>query len=446
MQTINARKIALTILEEMDDRGSFSTLSLNKKLNFEKASYADRRFVSQLVYGVLENKLLLDHVIQSYSNTKLSKMNHFILNDLRMGAYQIMFLDRIPHSAAVNEAVKLVKKKYPGLDRFVNGVLRTISRNPKDFKLPDKEREPLKYLSVLYSHPEWLVDRWIQRFGIEFTELLLKGNNTSPELTIRVNGLKMTGAELVETLGNKGVKLEPGRVCGACYKVKESDRSPMELDAFERGLFTVQDEASAKAAEVLNPQPGDLVLDVCAAPGGKTLYMADLMKNEGQIIARDIYPHKLKLIDDNAKRLGIKNLKLQNRDALQLHEDSVGMFDKVLVDAPCSGLGIIRRKPEIRYNKTAADIENLAEMQLKMLEISAQYLKKGGELVYSTCTIEPEENEQIVEAFMKTHDDFEYVDIRSKFESECVQATPYVTLYPQISETDGFFICKFRRK
>lgn len=446
MQTINARKIALTILEEMDDRGSFSTLSLNKKLNFEKASYADRRFVSQLVYGVLENKLLLDHVIQSYSNTKLSKMNHFILNDLRMGAYQIMFLDRIPHSAAVNEAVKLVKKKYPGLDRFVNGVLRTISRNPKDFKLPDKEREPLKYLSVLYSHPEWLVDRWIQRFGIEFTELLLKGNNTSPELTIRVNGLKMTGAELVETLGNKGVKLEPGRVCGACYKVKESDRSPMELDAFERGLFTVQDEASAKAAEVLNPQPGDLVLDVCAAPGGKTLYMADLMKNEGQIIARDIYPHKLKLIDDNAKRLGIKNLKLQNRDALQLHEDSVGMFDKVLVDAPCSGLGIIRRKPEIRYNKTAADIENLAEMQLKMLEISAQYLKKGGELVYSTCTIEPEENEQIVEAFMKTHDDFEYVDIRSKFESECVQSTPYVTLYPQISETDGFFICKFRRK
>lgn len=447
MQSINARKMALTILEEMDDKASYSTISLNKKLNNIKANYTDRRFVSQLVYGVLENRMLLDHVIREYSSTKLRKINNYILNDLRLGAYQIMFLDRIPSSAAVNESVKLAKKKYPGLEGFVNGILRNISRNPQDFKLPEREKSPLIYLSVKYSHPEWLVERWISRYGVDSTEKLLKANNTTPELTIRANMRMNTVEELKGILAAENVITDDGLICKGCLRIKHATQSVMELKAFEDGRFIVQDEASAKAAEILSPLPGARVLDVCAAPGGKTLYMADLMDNKGLIVARDVYPHKLKMIADNAQRLGIDIIRLQNLDALKLDKESLEQFEYVLVDAPCSGLGIIRRKPEIRYNKTLQDVQELAGIQLQMLEIAAQYVRKGGHILYSTCTIEPEENEQVVEAFMACHsNEFEFVDIRDEFDASCVQDKPYVTLYPQTSGTDGFFMCKIRRR
>lgn len=446
MNPINSRKIALTILEEMDDKGSYSNISLNKKINNLKATYIDRRFISQLVYGVLENRIFLDHVIREYSTTKLRKINNYILNDLRMGAYQIIFLDKIPHSAAVNESVKLAKKKYQGLEGFVNGILRSIVRNVDHLPMPDREKDLKLFLSVKYSHPEWLVERWLERYGEAFTERLLAEDNKAPAMTIRANLLKTNPEQLKADLAEEGFITEVGKICKSCLKVLHMNKSIMESPLFEKGHFIVQDEGSSLTAEVMGARKGDVVLDVCAAPGGKTLYMAELMENQGVLVARDVYPHKLQMIEDNAKRHGITVIKPQLFDAVKLDKDAIGKLDKVLVDAPCSGMGIIRRKPEIRYNKNLEDITSLAALQKNILENAVQYLKVGGELVYSTCTLEPEENELVIGRFVEASKGaYEFVDLNAYLPDELKSDKPYIYLYPHQTGSDGFFISKIKK-
>ncbi len=445
MNIVNPRKLAINILVDIEENKAFSNISLNKHIDTEKVSMLDRRLITQLVYGVLENKLYLDYIIKDFSKTKFDKINIYILNILRLGIYQILFLDRIPDSAAVNESVKLTKKVNYRLSGFVNGILRNITRTKKDIDLSKLMSKPTEYLSIKYSHPKWLVEKWINDFGEEFTEDLLKSNNSVPSLSIRTNTLKINREDLLRVLEDENVICSMGNYAPEAIIIKSSDKDLNNIDSFSNGLFQVQDESSMIVGHALNPKPNDFIIDICSAPGGKSTHLAQLMRNKGKILSRDIHSHKLNLIKENANRLGINIINLEQYDALELDQDLIGTADKVLVDAPCSGFGIIRRKPEIRYFKEKKDINNLQEIQTQILTNSSKYLKKNGELVYSTCTIQNEENINVIDNFLENNSDFIMLDIKDSLPFAMDNEEKHLQLYPHINKTDGFFICKLKR-
>ncbi|WP_432665168.1 16S rRNA (cytosine(967)-C(5))-methyltransferase RsmB [Wukongibacter baidiensis] len=445
MSNVNPRRVAINILVDIEENQAFSNIAINKFLKKNEVSSLDRRFISQLVYGVLENKLYLDYIIQNFSKTKLHKIEIEILNILRLGLYQIIFLEKVPNSAAVNESVKIAKKVNYRLSGFVNGILRNYVRNQNKVKLPSFDQNPNHHLSIKYSHPEWLVKKWINDYGIDFTKKLLEANNSSPNLTVRTNTLKITREVLMEELEGEDVVCRVGEFAENSI-VMESMKSRLDrLKAFNKGLFQVQDESSMLVSQVLNPMEGEFVIDVCSAPGGKSTHMAQLMKNKGRILSRDIHDHKLDIVRENSNRLGISIIETERFDATTLDKNLLGKADKVLVDAPCSGLGIIRRKPEIRYFKEANDIQELSKLQLEILNVSSKYVKVGGAIVYSTCTIQDEENANIVNRFLKQNDNFTLVDINKNLPEKIRSSKSFLQLYPHISNTDGFFICKMER-
>ncbi|WP_053956945.1 16S rRNA (cytosine(967)-C(5))-methyltransferase RsmB [Inediibacterium massiliense] len=442
---MNARKYAYKILLDIEQNNAFSNIAVNKELRGKDISSVDRRLIRELVYGVLENKIYLDFIISKLSNTKMNKMDRKVIIILRIGLYQIIFLDKIPAFAAVSESVNIMKKINPRAAGFTNGILRNYLRNQEKIKIPSLKENLEMHLSIQYSHPLWLVKKWLNEFGQDFTMKLLKANNETPKLSIRVNTLKTTKEKLIKMLQTEGVEVDKNTNAEECLHLDHVGNIE-ELKSYQEGLFQIQDESSMLVGLVLNPKSGECIVDVCAAPGGKTTHIAQIMKNQGQIIARDIYPHKLNLIKENAKKLGIENIIVQEFDAQKIDVDLIQKADRVLVDAPCSGLGIIRRKPELKYNKTPDHIKEITKIQLEILKNASQYVKDNGVLVYSTCTIEKEENIEVIKKFIEYDKNFEIIDVNPYIPKKFRGEEKMIQLYPHIHHTDGFFICKLRKK
>ncbi len=448
MKLDNAREAALKILYEINEKGAYSNISLNKHLISREFSNKDRAFITELVYGVVKWRLKLDRTVAACSNIKLSKLSPWIINILRLGAYQLLHMTRVPPSAACNESVRLAGRYgHKASAGFVNAVLRNISRGGGSDVIPDKNSDPVGYLSVRYSYPEWLAARYMEMFGMEFAESLLDAGNETPKLTVRANTLRIGVSELLDMLKRDGVDAVPGKYANEAIIIKSSV-SVAQLEAFKGGLLQVQDESSMLPAAVLAPSPGDNVLDACSAPGGKATHMAQLMNNQGKVTARDIHEHKLKLIEEATARLGTDIVKTEMHDAAVPDQRDEAAYDRVLLDAPCTGLGIIRRKPDIKWARESGDIKSITELQSRLIGNLSRTVKPGGILVYSTCTILPEENEHIIRNFIENNEEFIEDDIAPFLPSTLAKHAKgcMLQLYPNRDGIDGFFIARMKRK
>ncbi len=413
----NARKIALGALIEVR-QSAYSNITLNKFLNEADLSATDKSLTTAIFYGVLDRTITLDFVLSKFIKTPLKKVSPLALENLRMALYQIMFMDKIPDSAAVNEAVKIIKNsKQKHLSGFVNGVLRNILR--EEMVMPDGN--DVKALSVRYSCPEWIVDSFINDYGVDNAIQLLEASLQTPPVTLRVNTLKTTTGDLREILLRDGINTKSLRVENALEIIGGIDVT--KSNAYRDGLFHVQDTASQTVVSILSPKPNEKVLDVCAAPGGKTFTMAQYMENTGEIVACDLYPKRVELIKKGANRLGIKNINAVQNDATQINDAFQG-FDVILCDVLCSGLGVIRRKPEIKY-KDIDEYKDITTIQSKILENASLYLNENGRILYSTCTLRKSENEDIVQRFLDKHPQYEL-----KYQH---------TFMPHIDGSDGFY-------
>ena len=393
----SAREGAFEILEQIE-QGAYANLTLDQYLEGpgRELSRLDRGFLTELVQGTVKYRLYLDWIIDHLLKNP-ARLKSGPRNVLRLGLYQLCFLDRVPARAACFETVKLAKKRFhQGVGSLVNGVLRNWLRDAGQVPWPKEEKEPALYLSVCYSHPLWLCQRWYERYGLEGTRTFCEYNNAAPELWLRTNTLKISREELLLRLQNEGCQVRPGRYVPEAVELI-SGPPIRQLDSFGAGLVTVQDQSSMLASHALRPKPGQRVLDVCAAPGGKTTHIAQQMENQGSILAWDVHPHRVALIAENAARLGITCITPQAHDAASVPEQKEkGAFDRILVDAPCSGLGVLRRRADARWRKRPEDIRELNLVQKQILENALERLAPGGRLVYSTCTVEPEENTLLI--------------------------------------------------
>ena len=441
----DARTVAFNVLYSIETERAYSNIALNNAIKENKLNNIDASFVSALVYGVIERKITLDYIIRQYTKTTpISKIELKTLIILRMGALQLLFMNKVPESAAVNESVKLAKshrlQKSAG---FINAVMRSIIRNNFAYRMPDQSTN--QYLSVLYSCPQEIVDNFINDYGRTNAIEILETLNGRPPITLRVNTLKTDIDKLIDKLNEEKVKVEKVKYIDNALFV--SDTGNIErLQSFIDGDFHIQDVASQICVATLNPKPDQTVLDVCAAPGGKTLTIAEYMGNKGEIYACDIYDHKLKLIKASANRLGISIVKTYRRDASS-RTLKLPMADCVICDVPCSGLGILRRKPEIRY-KEDLFTEELPKIQYDILDVNSKFVKAGGILVYSTCTLRKSENNVNADRFLSEHPDFEPIDIilPNGIVRKIDEPNNQLTLFPQIGGYDGFFISVFRKK
>lgn len=439
---MKAREIAYKVLLDIEKNKNYSNMAINKHFKDVKISNQDRGLATEIIYGVIENKYYIDYMIDKLSKVKTNKMEIYVKTLLRMGIYQIMFLNSISDYAAVNETVNLAKKKNSKVSGFINGILRNVIRQKEEIGKV-KTKDDVDYLSIKYSYDKWMIRNWMIHFGKEFTEELLEANNERPNIYLRTNTLKITRDELIKKLEKQNIKAEKVNVVEEAIKV-EHLKDIENNSLYKEGLFTVQDVSSMLVGKVMNPKENSLVLDVCSAPGGKTTYMATLMNNTGQVVSRDIYDHKLKLIKAASKRLGLTNVDVEEFDGMKLDRESIGKFDYVLADVPCSGLGIIRRKPEIKY-KEKEEFRQLPPIQKKILENASKYVKVGGTLIYSTCTIQDSENIDVVNEFLQKNKNFELVPIKEVNVDLENQEKGYMKIYPNVHNMDGFFISKLIR-
>ena len=439
---MNAREIAYKVLLDIEKNKNYSNMAINKHFKDVKLSNQDRGLATEIIYGVIENKYYIDYMIDKLSKVKTNKMEIYVKTLLRMGIYQIMFLNSISDYAAVNETVNLAKKKNSKVSGFINGILRNVIRQ-KETIGEIKIKDDIDYLAVKYSYEKWMIRNWMIHFGKDFTKELLEANGQRPSIYLRTNTLKITRDELIEKLEQQNVKASKVNVVDEAIKVENLKDIENNI-LYKEGLFTIQDISSMLVGKVINPKEKSLVLDVCSAPGGKTTHIATLMKNTGQVVSRDIYEHKLKLIKASSKRLNLTNVDVQEFDGLSLDKDSIGKFDYVLADVPCSGLGIIRRKPEIKY-KEKEEFRDLPPIQKKILENASKYVKKGGTLIYSTCTIQDNENIDVINEFLQKNKNFELAPIDEVKVDLDNQEKGYMKIYPNVHEMDGFFISKLIR-
>lgn len=427
-----ARNIALKSLYEINTKQAYSNIVLDKYINEnrEKLSKLDINFISELVYGVVTWKLTLEYIIQKYSKTKIKKMSDWVKNILYLGSYQIIFLDKVPKSAAVNESVNLCKKYNFKSVGLVNAILRKIEKS--DYKELSNITNSITRISLKYSIPEWIVKKFCDEYGEEETANICQNLNLRPNISVRLNRLK----DKIE-LGEKGI-LEDFRVITGTKNITKTKE-------YIEGNITIQDEAAGLSSFILAPKEGEMVLDACSAPGGKTTYLAELMCNQGNIVAWDIYEERLKQVKQNAKRLGINIIQTEVHDATKLKEDYVERFDKILLDVPCLGLGVIRRKPDIKWNRQENNIKEISDIQFNILKTCSKYLKKNGTLVYSTCSMLKEENDAIIEKFIKD-ENFEIVDIDKQIPKEFSKITTnnMVQFLPS-QKHDGFFITMLKK-
>lgn len=401
-----ARAVALDALLSVERTQTFADEALDHYISRSALDGRDRALALELVYGVLRHQSTLDWRLDHVATKSMAKLPARVRMALRLGAYQLLHLDRIPPSAAVNESVALIKAGSPGhWPGFVNAVLRALTRTPAP-PWPDRGTDPARALSVRYACPPWLAERWIARFGVQDAEALCRSTTIIPPLTIRVNTLRTTRDALASKLTELGFTVRPTRISPVGL-ILEKFGSVADLPLFRDGTFYVEDEAAQLVAPILDPHPGESVLDACAAPGGKTTHLAALMQNHGELFAVDSSAARLRLLEDNCRRLGIGIVQTIKADAASLPPHLRGRpFDRILLDAPCSGLGVLRRHPEGKWRKEAETLKQHQALQRRLLEQAGNCLRPGGVLVYSTCSSEPEENEQVIDQFCSAHKEF----------------------------------------
>lgn len=428
---VNTRELILGILLEVIEEGNYSHLVIRAVLDkYQYLEKQERAFITRVAEGTIQSMIELDYIINQFSKVKVNKMKPVIRNILRMSVYQLRYMDSVPDSAACNEAVKLARKKgFSSLSGFVNGVLRNISRNPA-IELPNKEREPIAYYSVKYSMPEWIVKQWMREYDEMTTEHILEAFAKEAPLTIRTNLEKITPEALEKQLQTEGVTVKKVESIDYAFIISGFDYLNA-LPSFRDGLFYVQDISSMMVAELAEPKTGDYIIDVCAAPGGKSTHLAQKLQGSGMVEARDLTDYKVGLIEENIVRHACTNMKAVQMDATILDEASVGKADIVIADLPCSGLGIMRKKTDIKYKMSPDKMDSLVELQRTMLHTVCNYVKKDGVLLYSTCTIHKRENEENVAWFLEEHSEYDLVSQQQ--------------ILPKEDFGDGFFIAKLKK-
>ena len=423
------REIALKTIYKINQEQAYSNLALDEELkqNRKILNEKDIGLISEITYGVTTWKLTLDTIIKKHSKIKLKKISPWIINILKMGIYQIIFLDKIPKSAAVNESVNLAKRYgHTSSSNFVNAILRKVEK--QDYEELFQIKNDVERISKTTSMPEWIVKKLIEDNGLEKAKEICESSNLHPKVTIRINKLKNTKQELENKLKEKNIEFQETEY--EDFLILERVKNLENMDLFKEGKFTIQDISAGLTAKILEPKEGEKVLDACSAPGGKTTYMAELMNNKGNIEAWDIHEHRTKLVIKNAERLGIRIINTNIKDATQYYEELNDKFDKILLDVPCLGIGVIKRKPDIKWQRKEEDIEEITKIQEKILENCSKYLKSGGDLVYSTCSILKDENENVINKFIKNNSQFVKKYEKTIFLSE---------------KQDGFFICKLHK-
>ena len=442
-----ARETALKILYKLDKENGYSNIVLNEVIGKNKKNLNDKDIglISEIVYGTTTWRLTIDEIIKKYSKIKLNKISVWILNILRIGIYQIIFLDKIPKSAAVNEGVNLAKRYgHKSSANFVNAILRKVEK--KDYEEFSDIKNDIERISKQYSMPTWIIEELLQEMYIFKVEEICKYSNVKPKINIRINKLKTNKQELEENLKNENIKYTEGKIND--FLVIEKMKNIENMDLFQKGYFTVQDEMAGLISIVLDPKEGENILDCCSAPGGKTTYIAELIKNNGVIDAWDIHEHRVKLVKENANRLGITCINTKVQDATIYNEEYENKYDKILLDVPCLGLGVLKRKPDIKWKRKKEDVEEINKLQMQILNTCSKYLKKGGELIYSTCSILKKENEDIIQMFIENNPNFEIVDLNEKYgkyTENSEEKSKYIKLF-QNNENDGFFISKLIKK
>lgn len=439
----NVREAALDVLLKIEKNQAYSNLLLNDTINKLTVSAKDVPLLTEIVYGTIQQQKKLDFYLEAYSKKPLIKLEVWVHLLLRITVYQLFFLDRIPDHAAINEAVEIAKRRgHKGISGMVNGILRSMLRSG----LPETEtiEDKVERLAVETSHPEWLLNRWIEQIGFAKAKEIAAANLTTPVHSVRVNTTRVNKQDVIDSLEKEGLEIVESPNVPESLRVKRG--SIVNTQAFKDGWISIQDEGSMLVAHVLDPKPGERILDACAAPGGKSTHMAERMSNEGEIKSIDIHPHKVKLIMNQQERLGLSIIDGQVLDARQLIDNyNPECFDRILVDAPCSGLGVIQRKPDLKWAKHEGDIQRLSVIQSEIIDSVWPLLKKGGRLVYSTCTIDYEENEKVIKTFVDRHEDARFEEdfmrrLPKVMSEKSTQTMGRIQLYPGEFDTDGFFI------
>lgn len=436
------RGLAIKILNRVDRTDAYLDKLLEIELKNSELSGKDKALLFEIVHGVIRWLGRIDWILTGFYKGQFSKCIPNVKNSLRVALYQILFLDRVPDHAAVNESVEFVKKLQGEKSaNLTNAVLRNIIRNRNGIRYPNREEDLINYLSAYYSHPTWMVKRWVKRFGEKETEKLLIANNNRPIHTLRVNNLKSNIEELKLLLKSVNMNFTQGKYLSE-YLHLHTLTNITNWEYFQKGYFSIQDESTGLSCKALDPKPGMKVLDLCAAPGGKTGFLADMMQNEGELVALDKFESRLNQFNKNMERLGINNLRSLAQDALEFEESN---FDRVLADVPCSGLGTLTKKPDIKWKRDLGDIRKLNKLQLKLLEKAGECVKPGGVVVYSTCTIEPEENIEIVKKFLEKHNNFELLNLSDQFSNDIIDENGCIQTLPSKHQIDGAFVAKLVR-
>jgi 16S rRNA (cytosine967-C5)-methyltransferase len=437
---MNARELAYESLLAIFKDNGYSNIVVARMIQRHSLADRDRRLYTELVYGTLRYINYLDWIIGKLSSRKLNKLDMKCLIILRMGLYQLFCLTKIPDSAACNESVKLaLRYGNTGMSKFVNGLLRNSIRQRDQFHIPSLEEDELLHISLTYHQPLWLVKKFIKAYGRDDAMRAFEYFDTVPDLCVRTNTTKISREELLRVLNERELDAEPAAYAPEGIYIRHMP-GIQDLQEMKQGLCQIQDEPSMLVCHVLDPQPKDTVFDVCAAPGGKTTHIAERMGQTGTVYGCDIYEHKLKLIEDNVQRLGLRNVRALLQDACTIGSVFPGKADKVLVDAPCSGLGVLKRKLDLRWRKRPEEIQALPALQKRILDSAACCVKPGGVLVYSTCTMNDDENIRIIEDFLATHPEF-HADDATKYISIPMEG-PYIQILPQRHGLDGFFIAR----
>lgn len=440
-----AREVALKALYKINEEDGYSNIVVKDilKENQNKLNPKDIAFISELVYGTVTWKLTIDEIISKYSSIRIKKISPWIVNILRMGIYQIVFLDKVPKSAAVNEAVNL-SKKYGGKSLgFVNAILRKVEK--VDYEKFEEIEDGVKRISLTTSMPVWIIEELLREKSFEETEKICKASNIKPKVAIRVNKLLISKDKLVKRLEEKEIMCEDGIL--EDFLVITNVKNIEKLEEFQEGFFTVQDEVAGLSSYLLGAKKGEKILDACSAPGGKTTYIAEIIGNEGSILAFDLHNHRLELVEKNCERLKIKIVETRIQDMTVSKEEYFEKFDKILLDVPCLGIGVLKRKPDIKWKKKKEDIEAIIGIQKQILTVASRYLKKGGEMIYSTCSIFSEENEKIIEEFIEKNTQYRVIELINdvpNFFEEYLEEMKYLKVN-QNERTDGFFISKIKK-
>jgi 16S rRNA (cytosine967-C5)-methyltransferase len=446
----NIRAIALDVLIKIEQNQAYSNLQLNQTMQNANIKQIDKGLLTNIVYGTIQRKNTIDFYLDQLLNKPIKKKDRWVLTLLRLSIFQMLYLDRVPDHAIIHEAVEITKERgNQGLAGLVNGVLRKLQREGTA-EMDKQAGVGAEKAALTYSMPQWLFERWSEQFGSESAEKMAETNLLSSPVTARVNTMLTSREEVLQKLELEGIMAEEGELSPEGIIIKEGYLP--ESNVYKEGLVTIQDESSMLVARAVEPIPGEQVLDACAAPGGKSTHLAELMNGKGKVVSLDLHAHKIDLIKKQADRLGLENIEASVLDARKAAERyEVSSFDKVLVDAPCSGFGVIRKKPDLKWSKTADDVKRLSTIQKDILESASQMVKAGGTLVYSTCTVDKEENSMVAEWFLKSHPEFEWDPRFSEKMPEAIktfiiEGRSDLQIMPHYFNSDGFYIAAYRKK